>query len=180
MLRWAKNLGQKSFGKPPSSAKEASSVDETLTHEAKAIDSARERRGDRNFVEESIGVGVGQATGVSHPVPTKTVLDIEHTKLARRTKLDQLVGLALSGGGIRSATFNLGVIQGLAKNNYLTQVDYLSSVSGGGYISAWLVAWIKRTSCAEVEKVLCSNETKSPSDQDWRYLEPNPIRFLRR
>src|SRR5580700_6463691 len=52
-----------------------------------------------------------------------------------------LVGLAFSGGGIRSATFNLGVIQALARNNLLNLVDYLSTVSGGGYIGSWLSSW---------------------------------------
>lgn len=49
-----------------------------------------------------------------------------------------LVGLALSGGGIRSATFNLGVLQSLAEHGILKQVDYLSTVSGGGYIGSCL------------------------------------------
>jgi hypothetical protein len=55
-----------------------------------------------------------------------------------------LVGMALSGGGIRSATFNLGVMQALAKHRLLARIDYLSTVSGGGYIGAWLSAWIHR------------------------------------
>src|SRR5207253_6103577 len=41
------------------------------------------------------------------------------------------LGVALSGGGIRSATFNLGVLQGLAHCDLLRRVDYLSTVSGG-------------------------------------------------
>lgn len=56
-----------------------------------------------------------------------------------------LVGIALSGGGIRSATFNLGVLQGLKELDRLRQVDYLSTVSGGGYIGAWLVGNVRRT-----------------------------------
>ncbi|RLA16344.1 MAG: hypothetical protein DRQ60_04670 [Gammaproteobacteria bacterium] len=48
------------------------------------------------------------------------------------------IGLALSGGGIRSASFGLGVLQGLQKNESLDQVDYLSTVSGGGYIGSSL------------------------------------------
>src|SRR5579872_6132313 len=55
-----------------------------------------------------------------------------------------LFGLAFSGGGIRSATFNLGVLQMLAQVGLLRHVDYLSTVSGGGYIGSWLMAWIKR------------------------------------
>ena len=45
-----------------------------------------------------------------------------------------LVGLALSGGGIRSATFSLGVLSALARHGLLRHVDFLSTVSGGGYI----------------------------------------------
>ncbi|HLE84105.1 MAG TPA: hypothetical protein VJG13_07180, partial [Thermoanaerobaculia bacterium] len=49
-----------------------------------------------------------------------------------------LFGLAFSGGGIRSATFNLGVIQGLARLGLLSRFDLLSVNSGGGYIGGWL------------------------------------------
>ena len=64
---------------------------------------------------------------------------IEVTGLPRR------IGLALSGGGIRSATFSLGVLQALAFRHKLTGLDYLSTVSGGGYIGSWLTAWIMRS-----------------------------------
>jgi hypothetical protein len=47
-----------------------------------------------------------------------------------------LMGLAFSGGGIRSATFNLGILQGLAKLGLLRKFNYLSTVSGGGYIGS--------------------------------------------
>jgi len=50
----------------------------------------------------------------------------------------ELVGLALSGGGVRSATFNLGLLQGLDKGGILRYCDYLSTVSGGGYIGSCL------------------------------------------
>lgn len=56
-----------------------------------------------------------------------------------------LVGVALSGGGIRSATFALGVLQRLKELDLLRRVDYLSTVSGGGYIGAWLVGNVRRT-----------------------------------
>lgn len=53
------------------------------------------------------------------------------------TKYEYL-GLAFSGGGIRSAAFNLGVTQALEKRGLLRYVDYLSTVSGGGYIGSCL------------------------------------------
>lgn len=58
---------------------------------------------------------------------------------ARRDRLpssNPMTGLALSGGGIRSATFNLGILQCLARRGLLDRIDYLSSVSGGGYIGS--------------------------------------------
>jgi Patatin-like phospholipase len=50
-------------------------------------------------------------------------------------------GIALSGGGIRSATFGLGVVQALARENLLKEFDYISSVSGGSYLASSLQFW---------------------------------------
>lgn len=47
-------------------------------------------------------------------------------------------GIALSGGGIRSATINLGILKTLNKFGILQKADYLSSVSGGGYTHAYV------------------------------------------
>lgn len=60
-----------------------------------------------------------------------------------------LAGIALSGGGIRSATFNLGMLQALYKRGLLQQFDYLSTVSGGGYCGGWWSAWLARKSRAQ-------------------------------
>src|ERR1044072_2790265 len=53
-------------------------------------------------------------------------------------------GPALSGGGIRSATFALGSLQGLARRHILEKFDYISTVSGGGYVGSWLSSWARR------------------------------------
>ena len=94
---------------------------------------------------------------------------------------DDLSALCLSGGGIRSATFSLGVIQGLAKQGLLKQFDYLSTVSGGGYTGGWLTAWIHRrfqggdlNPVAGVESALSDNAGR-PVDPD-----PMEVRHLRR
>ena len=58
-----------------------------------------------------------------------------------RPDTEDLAALCLSGGGIRSASFGLGVLQGLARFGLLGQFHYLSTVSGGGYIGSWLSEW---------------------------------------
>lgn len=54
-------------------------------------------------------------------------------------------GIALSGGGIRSACLALGVLQVLADKNLLRRFDYISTVSGGGYIGGALQWWWANT-----------------------------------
>lgn len=54
------------------------------------------------------------------------------------------IGLALSGGGIRSATYNLGLLQGLHKLGLLPAFDYMATVSGGGYIGGFWTRWRAR------------------------------------
>src|SRR5690242_10775759 len=62
---------------------------------------------------------------------------IDDTNTTPTTALG-LTGLACSGGGIRSASFCLGVLQGLSKD-VIRETDYLSTVSGGGYIGTTMI-----------------------------------------
>ena len=62
----------------------------------------------------------------------------DETALNKGFRGARLAALCLSGGGIRSASFCLGVIQALAEARLLAQFNYLSTVSGGGYIGSWL------------------------------------------
>jgi hypothetical protein len=94
--------------------------------------------------------------------------------LIRATEM-KLVGLAFSGGGIRSATFNLGILQKLAENDILPRIDYLSTVSGGGYIGAWFATWIQRA--GSVSKVADRLNTKKSADP--MAEEVLPLRWLR-
>ncbi|MGA9626725.1 MAG: hypothetical protein WBQ65_19785, partial [Bryobacteraceae bacterium] len=75
--------------------------------------------------------------------------------LMARLHTGKRTALCFSGGGIRSATFGLGVLQGLAAHSWspkdpaapprlLAGVDYLSTVSGGGYLGGWFSAWASR------------------------------------
>jgi len=76
--------------------------------------------------------------------------------------------LCLSGGGVRSAVFNLGILQGLARCGLLDQFDYLSTVSGGGFIGSWLTAWIYR------EKGKVKEVVKELARQPDNPVEPEP------
>jgi hypothetical protein len=83
--------------------------------------------------------------------------------------------LCLSGGGIRSGTFSLGVLQGLAKRNLLEQFHYLSTVSGGGYIGGWLTAWIQRHP-KRLDGLVCELNSTGGTKLE---PGPEPLRHLR-
>jgi hypothetical protein len=96
--------------------------------------------------------------------------------------------LCLSGGGIRSASFALGVLQALARHGVLFGIDYLSTVSGGGYIGSWLSAW--RHQAGDDRAVLRSLTTRTadPADEapelgalraSSNYLTPKKVRCRR-
>lgn len=86
--------------------------------------------------------------------------------------LPDQTALCLSGGGIRSAAFALGVLQGLARQNLLHQFHYLSTVSGGGYIGSWLTAWRHRTQTDPIRACL---HHRGFGD----FTEPTPLQRLR-
>ncbi|WP_422924369.1 patatin-like phospholipase family protein [Singulisphaera sp. PoT] len=97
------------------------------------------------------------------------------------------VGLSISGGGIRSGTFAVGFLQGLAQLRLLSRIDYLSTVSGGGYAGAWLAAWLKREgNVLDVERQLDPSRVRNAKAD--RVLlqgsqvvdeEPEPLHHLR-
>jgi len=112
----------------------------------------------------------------ARPVHRSPFKSFYHTEDPIETaKAMGLHSLAFSGGGIRSATFNLGILQGFAKAGLLSKFDYLSTVSGGGYIGSWFVAWIKRA--VSVRKV--SDRLNSEKSPDPTAEEVRPIRWLR-
>ncbi len=103
--------------------------------------------------------------------------------------------LCLSGGGIRSAAFALGVIQALAAHprkqngdpvdepqaSLLAQFHYLSTVSGGGYIGSWLSAWLARANFRTVwsNAGRASGRRRTPSLRPSRGCAPTAIISLR-
>jgi len=93
--------------------------------------------------------------------------------------------LCFSGGGIRSATLGLGILEALAQHSkvhpqtgkltLLGEIDYLSTVSGGGYIGSWFTSWVHRA-----PKGLCEvvNELSGRAQRKTN-PEPEPVRHLR-
>jgi hypothetical protein len=91
------------------------------------------------------------------PVPFSDVFDFEVKQIRGRRanaydgpndslppRPPCLTGLSLSGGGIRSATVCLGILQAMEQHDFLRRFDYMSTVSGGGFIGGWWSAWLSR------------------------------------
>ena len=125
----------------------------------------------------------------SIPLTLRDVLEQEHVALHGPLPADdgpdrlgavvraihrvQPAALCLSGGGIRSASFSLGVLQGLAQRGALRGFHYLSTVSGGGYIGSWLSAWMTHESVESVVAQLAQGGSGAGEP------EPAPVRHLR-
>ena len=132
----------------------------------------------------------------SKKAPTASAAPKVNVDVYERAALSRLMGICFSGGGIRSATFNLGILQGLAELGLLGCFDYLSSVSGGGYIHQWLAAWISRRSKDKADRAQnLSSDIRVAQLEGYREINdklislpekgspqrhPEPIRWLRR
>ena len=108
--------------------------------------------------EKAADTILGSGSNQSPDAPTypQEMLDLESKAIHQRRELlvspneklvpvvsdgewdESVAGIGLSGGGIRSATFSLGIIQCLARDKLLRKIDFMSTVSGGGYIGACL------------------------------------------
>lgn len=83
---------------------------------------------------------------------------------------DGMIGLALSGGGIRSASFCLGVLQALNAEGVLKKFSYLSTVSGGGYIGTSMTVSMSAAEIEEREKAPASAVRPEAHDRAaWRF-----------
>ena len=90
----------------------------------------------------------------------RMLADERHQLMSRRDRLalngaakePDWLGVACSGGGIRSGTFNLGVLQALSGLGLLPYIDYLSTVSGGGFLGTWLHGVIRNLGGGDPQK----------------------------
>lgn len=82
--------------------------------------------------------------------------------------------VALSGGGIRSAAFSIGVMQGIADLGLDATVSAISATSGGGYALAWMAHGVASDDKASLSQVLRDEEGLVALDErvelDWDSL----------
>ena len=128
-----------------------------------SADASEERRprANRLLIEAALAPAVAR------------IRDVRLAALYGRARPHAATALCLSGGGIRSCAFALGVATALARRGLLGKFDYLSTVSGGGYLGGWLSAWMKHEGAETVHRSLgsCTGGTLDP--------DPQPVRHLR-
>jgi hypothetical protein len=126
-------------------------------------------------VLESEFIALHGALPADYPSSTEPATRLKAIWSAIHGLKEKRAALCISGGGIRSATFGLGILQGLARCRLLDKFHYLSTVSGGGYIGSWLSAWIKNHPQG-ISGVVAELKRRPDSSLD---PEPQPIRHLR-
>ncbi len=118
--------------------------------------------------------GLAQKGQDPKPLDWKVVSKDELSALGMAERPHQLQALCLSGGGVRSAAYCLGVLQALADARYLTRFHYLSTVSGGGYVGAWLQTMIRRHGACGAQERLARRDPDAPGQ------DPPELHRLRR
>ena len=95
-------------------------------------------------------MGIPSSNGSSFTTSFGEVFRAENERIGK----SPVAGLALSGGGIRSASFSLGVLQAFARRNLMSEFHYISTVSGGGYIGSSLAWWLHQ---GQVDSTHCTS-----------------------
>jgi hypothetical protein len=83
---------------------------------------------------------------------------------------DGSIGVCCSGGGIRSAAFNLGALQWLDEKRELEKASYLAAVSGGSYIAA---------AFSMIAKTWPSGERPGPGDSEHDDSDPAALEVMK-
>ena len=136
--------------------------------------------------QASKDVVVTEATTVASAQENSTVPLISETERANFKEplfedgawSEDVTGLALSGGGIRSATISLGILQTFARNHLLRRIDFMSTVSGGGYIGSFLGRFYDRYRDAATNE---KTRSSIPDQVEHALVDPDSpmIRWLR-
>jgi hypothetical protein len=146
-----------------------------LTTQANRVTAAYAKLKERKAEPSKVHLPVGSLEELEFRghLRRKEITDLEQQCKTLEAPLLQILhkmnctSVCLSGGGIRSASFSLRVLQGLSRfsmgrlsnpptaskscadprsqrNSLMRKLDYISTVSGGGYIGCWLMAWARR------------------------------------
>ncbi|WP_193212583.1 patatin-like phospholipase family protein [Luteolibacter marinus] len=136
---------------------------------------------DQIEVHKSGGIGVAEInTAENQEVERRRAFWKDNRQKDLGNDGKDAIGMAFSGGGIRSATFCLGVTQVLAAKKLLPDVDFLSSVSGGGYAACFIARQLEEdpqvaiTAPPDARKATDLSALAGPHGPD-----PEPIRYLR-
>jgi hypothetical protein len=101
----------------------------------------------------------------------KDVIDSERKHIAGPGHADvEWWGIGLSGGGIRSASLALGVLQSLAEHDLLRRFHFISTVSGGGYLGLSLQWWWSQ---GRLPAPVAAAAAKKPADPLGPGLQPS-------
>ncbi|MGH7888830.1 MAG: patatin-like phospholipase family protein, partial [Candidatus Binatia bacterium] len=146
-------------------------------------------RGDHGYVDAHHKDQIHEDANLA-----KSVFDAEIEAIDRRRKniktrnragCDDRTGLALSGGGVRSASFGLGALQALHVFSGIEGIDYLSTVSGGGYIGCSLTAAMQKSAVGQstsgIEKTAATPTTNGefPFTNPENYDDTDSVRHIR-
>jgi hypothetical protein len=140
------------------------------------FDKSEKERLNRRIVDDAL-------RGAVKPLRDMRLADL-YSELHKKNESEARTALCISGGGIRSATFALGVIQGLASAKILDKFHYLSTVSGGGYIGSWLSSWARRhpkgITGVQDDLIVADSSVRGHASPDSKVEpEPAPVRHLR-
>ena len=110
----------------------------------------------RDLAAANLSIGEGRCP-LSSLDELTAKCEVHDDRLKRLLHAMNASALCLSGGGIRSASFSLGVLEGLSlfsgsqkrANGLMHNLDYLSTVSGGGYIGSWFISWVQQRRVAK-------------------------------
>lgn len=141
-----------------------------------------------SFLKLSIFIVIIPALTACSSIPEYSQLTFEQVRETEKVLLrdsSNTLGLALSGGGTRSASFNIGLLAGLNNTNQLDQIDYISTVSGGSYAAYWYYSklYYLKDSGGDTEKDLfrlCFSNSDLLEDGDAECVSAdNSYRFQR-
>ncbi|MDB6120429.1 MAG: hypothetical protein JWO08_4210 [Verrucomicrobiaceae bacterium] len=126
---------------------ELKKAEETASKRLKALGEKEDKAEEEHTPEQAGTTTEGAFSSPSSSTPPSTTAATPETRKnvtekkcedIQNQRPQNMVGLAFSGGGVRSATFTLGVLQAIAQKGRLRQIDYLSTISGGGFTGSFL------------------------------------------